>query len=91
MQREIGEIREQLARANGRLSETSLRRRMLEINGSLSDSERAFGPQDSSEGEPAGPEISSAYTTLDGLARRRALSKIRTFCVIHVRPLDVHW
>lgn len=89
VRREIVEIKEQLDMANSRLSESTMRTRMLEISTSLSGNDGVFVPKPTDEEGQQGSQRSSAFDTLDSLSRRRTLSRISKFCAIRVRALDV--
>jgi len=85
-QREIQKLEEQLAVTTGRMSESAVKRQMLEISGALSQSERALSDITAPKTDPQAQ--SPIFQTMLGLSQRRMLSMISEFCPVSVKPLD---
>jgi DNA repair exonuclease SbcCD ATPase subunit len=85
-QREIQELQEQLAVTTGRMSESAVKRQMLDISGALSDSERALSDITTEKPDPQAQ--SAIFQSMLGLSQKRMLSMISEFCPVNVKPLD---
>jgi DNA repair exonuclease SbcCD ATPase subunit len=85
-QRDIQELKEQLAVATGRMSASAVKRQMLDISGALSDSERALSGIATEKPDPQAQ--SDIFQSMLGLSQKRMLSMISEFCPVNVKPLD---
>ena len=81
------ELEEQLAVATNRVSESAIKGQMLAISHSLAQSEKALS-QKTAEEETDSEDKNPAFQILQGLSRRRILSKIQGLCPIQVKRLD---
>ncbi len=85
-QRDIQELQDQLTVTTGRMSESAVKRQMLDISGALSDSERALSDNRTAKPDPQAQ--SAVFRSMLGLAQKRMLSMISEFCLVNVKPLD---
>lgn len=85
-QREIQVLQEQLAVTTGRMSESAVKRQMLEISGALSESERTLSDVTTPKPDPQAQ--SPVFKTMQGLLQERMLSRISEFCPMNVKPMD---
>jgi len=88
VRREITELEEQLAVSTGRISESTLKRQMLDISNSLAQSEQALGQNGPEEKKDPNAE-SPAFKMMRDMSSRRIISKIQGFCPIQVKSLDM--
>ncbi len=87
VKREIAELEEQLAVTTNRISESAMKRQMLDVSNSLSQTEKAFRQKQTEKETDLNAE-SPAFQNMRDLSRRRILSTIQGFCSIQVKPLD---
>ena len=87
VKRDIKELEEQLVVATGRISESSMKRQMLEISSSLAQSELTLGQKEPEDKKDPNAE-SPVFKMMRDISSRRILSKISGFCPIQVKPLD---
>lgn len=84
---EVTHLQEQLAIAEGRLSNSAVQRQMLDISSSLSESERTLAGL--GQPKPVDPQArSSVFQTMMGLSQKRTLSKLTEFCALRVKPME---
>lgn len=84
---EVAHLQEQLAVAEGRLSNSAVQRQMLDISHSLSESERTLAGLH--QKKPVDLQAkSSIFQTMMGLSQKRTLSKLTEFCALRVKPME---
>ena len=88
VRREVDEINEQLAVATARVTETTMKKQMLEISNSIDQSEVNMVQNNQARQNEQDQARSQAYHDMLNLSQKRILSKIQSFCSIKVKSLD---
>lgn len=85
--REIAQLQEQLDTAQGRLSESAVKRQMIDISNALSASDQAL--LDSTRPQGKDPQAASdVFRSMLGLSQKRTLSQVSEFCALRVKPMQ---
>jgi hypothetical protein len=86
LRRDISRIQEQLTEADSRVTDAEVKIQMLEISSSLDAAGFPVTLEEPQEEETRPGR--SAFEELQGLSRRNVLSKVRSLCVVTVKPVD---